>query len=247
MKGILLLDKPAGITSFQACDKVRKKLKAEKAGHAGTLDPAVTGVLVIALNEATKIFPLLSGTDKKYEGTAHLHKEVSEKELKKGIKELQGKIKQLPPRRSRVKRQERERTVYEFRLLKKKNRDFSFFVHCQAGTYIRKLIHDLGEKLHGAHMTSLRRIQQGPFTEKETVKMQDLSEKNIIPIEKVIKKIKTPIVAVSGKEAGLIKNGEIIKTKINKKYETAAIFHNSGIIALAKVENNFLKPRRIIN
>ena len=198
------------------------------------------------MNKATKIFPLLSGLDKKYQGTAHLHKEASEKILKDTIKKFQGKITQLPPRRSRVKRQERERTIYDFQLLKKKDKDFSFIVHCQAGTYIRKLIHDLGKQVGGAHMTSLKRIEQGPFLEKKAIKLKDLTKKNIIPMERIIKRIKTPIVSVTQEESNLIKNGMRIKTKINKNYETAAIFYNSKIIALAKIEDNIIKPKRII-
>lgn len=246
MNGIIILDKPANITSFQACDKVKEKLKVDKTGHAGTLDPAVTGVLIIAINEATKIFPLLNGLDKKYQGTAHLHKDIDKQKLNQEIKKFQGKIIQLPPRRSRVKRQERERTVYEFKLLEKKDKDFSFMVHCQAGTYIRKLIHDLGEQVGGAHMTSLRRIEQGPFLEKEAIKLKDLTKENIIAMEKIIKRIKTPIISVTEEESKLIKNGMSIKTKINKDYETAAIFYNSRIIALAKVEDNIIKPKRVI-
>ena len=245
--GIIILDKPAGMTSFQACDAVRKKMHAEKAGHAGTLDPAVTGVLVIALNKATKIFPLLNKLPKKYQGTAHLHKKTLEKELKQEIKKFMGKIIQLPPRRSRVKRQERTREIYEFKLLKKQDKSFSYLVYCEAGTYIRKLIHDLGEKVGGAHMSSLRRIEQGPFLEKESIKLKDLEEKDIISMEKIIKRLKVPILRVSDEQAEALKNGSPIKvTNQYKKDERIAIFHNKKIIVLANQENSFLKPKRVI-
>jgi H/ACA ribonucleoprotein complex subunit 4 len=244
--GIIILDKPAGMTSFQACDAVRKKLGADKAGHAGTLDPAVTGILIIAINQATKIFPLLSGLDKKYRGTAHLHKKVEEEKIKQEIKKFIGKIRQLPPRRSRVKRQERTREIYEFKFLKKQDKEFTFIVHCEAGTYIRKLIHDLGEKIGGAHMASLRRIEQGPFLEKESIKLDKIKDKDLVPMEKVIKRIKAPILKVSDQEAKSILNGVRIKTKVTKKYDTAVIFNNNKIIALAKIEDNIIKPKRVI-
>jgi len=105
MTGFIILDKPQGITSFKACEFVKNKLGARKAGHAGTLDPNVTGVLVIALNSSTKLMPLLNKLDKEYEGIAHLHRDIPLKKIQQTIKKhFLGKIKQIPPRKSRVKR-----------------------------------------------------------------------------------------------------------------------------------------------
>ena len=169
MEGILILDKPAGITSHDACDIVKEILGVEKAGHAGTLDPDVTGILVIALNNSVKILRLLSGLPKGYVGTAKFHQDISQEKLEQMIeKRFLGKIRQTPPKRSRVKRVEREREIFDFEVLEKNGRDFTFQVLCQAGTYIRKLMDDLGKELEiGCHMTSLRRIKQGPFSEEE--------------------------------------------------------------------------------
>ena len=100
-----------------------------------------------------------------------------------------GKIKQTPPKRSRVKREEREREIFEFNILKKEGKNFEFLVSCQAGTYIRKLIDDLGKEMNiGAHMASLHRTMQGPFSDKESIKVEDLKDGK--KLEKSLKLLK---------------------------------------------------------
>ncbi len=263
-KGIIILDKPAGITSFTACDEARKKAGAKKAGHAGTLDPNVTGVLLITLNNATKLMPLFEKLNKEYEGKAHLHKNISLKKLEKTVKEkFLGKIKQIPPRKSRVKRQEREREIYEIKILKKQDKDFDFRLKCEAGTYIRKLIHDLGQELGcGAHMVRLRRIKQGPFSEKQAIKLEKLNEKNIIKVEKVIPKVST-IIFIKKEAEQKLKQGKFLEAKDIgeikgdfEKEKIIAVFRDMEVVALARpffssrqIKNKkgyVLKPERII-
>ncbi len=108
----------------------------------------------------------------------HLHKEVEEKSLQETIQKFTGKIKQLPPIKSAVKRQLREREIYDVELLEIKKQDVLFRIKCQAGTYIRKWVHDFGQALGvGAHMVELRRTQAGPFTEKDNlVTLNDLQD-----------------------------------------------------------------------
>ncbi|OGJ16108.1 hypothetical protein A3K74_02655 [Candidatus Pacearchaeota archaeon RBG_13_33_26] len=169
--GIINFDKPANCTSFDVADFVRKKLKLRKTSHFGTLDPMVTGVLPIALNRAVKLTGFFLGEDKEYEGIMRIHEDVSLEEIKKVIEEkFMGKIIQLPPVKSRVKRQEREREIKKFKLLEKNGKNISFRVECEGGTYIRKLVHDLGEEMKiGAHMTKLRRIRAGIFKIEKSV------------------------------------------------------------------------------
>ncbi|MBW2965750.1 RNA-guided pseudouridylation complex pseudouridine synthase subunit Cbf5 [Candidatus Woesearchaeota archaeon] len=176
--GIINLDKPKGPTSHQVSDYVQKILEIKKSGHSGTLDPGVTGVLPIALGSATRIVQALLKAGKEYVGIMHLHKEVSEQALKKVIKQFTGKIKQKPPLKSAVKRVERFREIYYFEILEIDKKDVLFKVGCEAGTYIRKLIHDLGKSLGvGAHMAELRRTKAGPFSEDDNlVTLQDLSD-----------------------------------------------------------------------
>ena len=183
--GIIVFDKPDNCTSFDVSDFVRKKLKLNKTSHFGTLDPMVTGVLPIALGRAVKLTGFFLGEDKEYIGTMRIHEDVSLEDIRKIIKEkFMGTIIQLPPVRSSVKRQEREREIKKFELLEKKGKEVSFLVECQGGTYVRKLVHDLGEAIGiGAHMIGLKRIRAGIFTNKEMVSKEDF-EKAVEEFEK---------------------------------------------------------------
>ena len=176
--GIINLDKPSGMTSFDVSNFVKKKLKLRKTSHFGTLDPKVTGVLPIALNRACKLTRYFLGEDKEYTGIMRVHKPTSLKKIEQAIKEkFIGVISQLPPVRSRVKRQERKREVKKFDLLEKNNTDIKFHVEVQGGTYIRKLIHDLGQYLGiGAHMIKLRRTRAGIFKEKNSISLENLEK-----------------------------------------------------------------------
>src|SRR3989338_6108317 len=149
--GIVNIDKLKGPTSHEVADDVQKILHIKKAGHSGTLDPAVTGVQPVALEKASRITFFLLTAPKEYVGIMHLHKDVEEAALREAIKKFTGKIQQLPPVKSAVKRVERTREIYEFEILEIKNRDVLFRVKCQAGTYIRKICSDMGKELGGAH------------------------------------------------------------------------------------------------
>jgi len=176
--GVVNINKCQGPTSHQISDYVQKILHINKSGHSGTLDPHVHGVLPVALGRATRIVQILLKSGKEYVGIMHLHKDVGETKLKETIKNnFTGKIKQIPPLKSSVKRVLREREIYYFEILEKRDNDVLFVVGCQAGTYIRKLIHDLGQKLRvGAHMQELRRTKAGPFNEKSSFSLQDLTD-----------------------------------------------------------------------
>lgn len=176
-RGILVLNKPSGPTSHQAVDYLKKILKISKAGHSGTLDPGVTGVLPVALNEATRVTNALLSAGKEYICLMHLHDDVSDEKLQNVIENFTGTITQLPPKKSAVKRQYRERTIYYFDVIEREERDVLFLVGCQAGTYIRKLVHDIGEKLGcGAHMAELRRTKAGPFKEEDAFTLQSIAD-----------------------------------------------------------------------
>tara|TARA_Y100000034_G_scaffold130820_1_gene190243 strand:- start:499 stop:1383 length:885 start_codon:yes stop_codon:yes gene_type:complete len=162
---IINIDKPTGPTSFWTSQFIKKSLNLKKTSHLGTLDPQVTGVLPVALNRACRLNEYLMHRDKTYVGIMRLHESVSLDNLKSQMKKFIGKITQLPPVKSRVKRAPRQREVKTFKLLEKSGKDVLFESQVQAGTYIRKLIHDLGEKIGGAHMLELRRTQAGFFSE----------------------------------------------------------------------------------
>jgi len=172
--GLAVIDKPPGPTCQQIDAWIKKLLELKKCSHGGTLDPRVSGVLVIALNDAVKLMPLLLKSDKEYIALMHLHKEVDEEKLQKVIKKFIGEIEQVPPKKSAVARKARKRKVYEIKIIEKEGRDVILRISCEAGTYIRKLIADMGKYLGGAHMQELRRIRSGIFTEDHAVLLQDL-------------------------------------------------------------------------
>jgi len=179
--GILNIDKPSGPTSFNVSDQVRKILGLRKTSHFGTLDPKVTGVLPIALNRACKLTGYFISHDKEYVGIMRFHEEIDQKKIEKAIKaKFLGEITQMPPVKSRVKRQNRQRTIYTFNILEQSQenpKDFIFQSRVQGGTYIRKLIDDLGKELNtGAHMLELRRINAGIFDEATSYTLYDLEQ-----------------------------------------------------------------------
>jgi H/ACA ribonucleoprotein complex subunit 4 len=168
--GVINLDKPPGPTSHEVVVWIKRILKVEHAGHGGTLDPPATGILPIALESATKALQALLLTGKEYVCVMKLHGPVSDNKLREIINEFTGQIYQRPPLRASVKRRIRKRTIYYIDILERENNFVLLRVGCEAGTYIRKLCHDIGEVLGcGAHMQELRRIRVGPFSEDETL------------------------------------------------------------------------------
>lgn len=163
----------------------------------------MTGVLPVALEEATKVVHALLGSGKEYVCVMKVHRDLPENRVKQVLEEFQGKIFQRPPIRASVKRQVRVRNIYFLEVLEVDGRNVLFKVGCEAGTYIRKLCHDVGEVLGcGAHMHELRRTRSGPFTETANIvtlhdvvylhsewqKTQDLNilRKFIMPMEKAL-------------------------------------------------------------
>jgi H/ACA ribonucleoprotein complex subunit 4 len=171
---IINVNKPSGITSFKTAEKVKKILNAKKTGHTGTLDPMVTGVLPVLINRACKLSDYFMKKDKEYIGKMRVHKDISEKELKKHMDSFIGKIIQKPPVKSRVKRVERERIINKFKIIKKQGKNVEFESDVQAGTYIRKLISDLGDRIGGAHMIELRRTRAGIFKIEDSYDLKEI-------------------------------------------------------------------------
>lgn len=175
--GLIVVDKPAGPTSHEVVAWVRRLLKVEKAGHSGTLDPPVTGLLPIGVGEATKVLSVLLLGPKEYYAVARLHDPVDERQLKGVLDEFTGEIFQRPPQRSSVKRVTRTRSIYELELMEAAGRLLLLRVLCQAGTYVRKLVYDIGEVLGpGATMVELRRTRVSHLDDRGLVKLHDLVE-----------------------------------------------------------------------
>lgn len=175
--GIIILDKPPGPTSHQVDAWVKQILDINKCSHGGTLDPRVSGVLVIALGNATKLMPVLLASRKEYVALVYLHKDAPKGEIEKACSEFIGKIKQIPPKKSAVARRERLREIYYLEILEISGRNILVRVGCEAGTYIRRLADDIGKRLGvGAHLQELRRTRSGAFDEGRAMTLQTLSD-----------------------------------------------------------------------
>ncbi len=253
LRHVVFFDKPADCTSHDAVQMVKKICNVKRAGHGGTLDPAVTGLLVVALSEARKAMPILIGLDKEYEGTMRLHGPCSEADLRAVFAEFLGTITQLPPVRSRVKREERQRTIHELEVLALDGQDVRFRARTQAGTYIRKLVHDMGERLGiGAHMSALRRTSVGPW--RRMVTREDLAANpaaHLIPMESVLEDVGLKQAWIGADVCRLARNGQMVEDNECERLdpadvgETLGLYHAGHIHALTERIPGGLKPVRV--
>lgn len=248
--GVINLDKPSGPTSHEIDSWVRRILKSEKTGHGGTLDPKVTGVLPIGVNNATRVIQLLLAAPKEYVCLMTVHKDVTEDRIYEMFNEFQGKIFQTPPLKSAVKRELRVRNIYYSNILEISGRNILFRIGCEAGTYVRTYCHDIGEALGtGAHMAELRRTQVGPFNEDEDlVTLQDVTDafyywnvegdesylrKYILPMERAVEFLPKVIIRDSAVDAichgaNLASGGIVELSESIKKGKTVAILTIKG-------------------
>jgi H/ACA ribonucleoprotein complex subunit 4 len=157
----------------------------------------VTGVLPLALEDATKTIQAFLLSGKEYVCLMTLHGDVDETKVRGVIQEFVGDILQKPPVRAAVKREVRKRTIYSIEDVEIEGRQVLFRVGCQAGTYIRKLVYDMGEVLEvGAHMRELRRTRSGSFTEKGLYSLYDvltLSQASPDEKESIVRRIVRPM------------------------------------------------------
>ena len=175
---IIFIDKQSGPTSHQVVSWVKSMLNYNKAGHSGTLDPMVTGLLPISLGNATKALPILLYGPKEYVAVLRLNNSVNQTKLYDCINQFKGPIYQRPPQRSAVKRQTRIRNIYDISVLDDNSRLLCLRILCEAGTYIRKLVYDIGEIMQcGATMVELRRTKVMHINEESNfVRLHELSD-----------------------------------------------------------------------
>jgi H/ACA ribonucleoprotein complex subunit 4 len=217
----------------------------------------VTGVLPIALEEATKIVQALLVSGKEYVCLMKLHGKAVEKQVKEVLEEFQDTIYQRPPLRSSVKRVLRTRKIYYLDFLEMEERNVLFKVGCQGGTYIRKLCFDMGEAVGcGAHMQELRRTRAGPFVENDDIvtlhdvaywfmewqekKDERILKKFIQPMEKALSLV--PKIHIRDSAVDAVCHGATltapgvlsVETGINQNAMVAMFTLKSEIVALAK-------------
>lgn len=264
---VIVIDKHAGPTSHQVSGWLRDMLGLKKVGHTGTLDPMVTGVLPVILGNSVKAMPLFAGSEKEYVGVMRLHQDVPRGDLDRVVKDFIGKITQRPPKKSAVARREREREIFTFDVLDIEGRDVLFRTRCEAGTYIRKLCHDMGQSLGvGAHMSELRRTSAGSFTEVEAhslTEVKDLLElyksgeseeflKILIPIEKAVSESKK-IWANDSAVENVRKGAPLFVMGVHKcdddiiRGETVAMLSEKGkmvAVGIAKMDSKEMRTRK---
>ncbi|MBA0650782.1 hypothetical protein Goklo_018164 [Gossypium klotzschianum] len=179
--GILNLDKPSNPSSHEVVAWIKRILRVEKTGHSGTLDPKVTGNLIVCIDRATRLVKSQQGAGKEYVCVARLHSKVPDvAKVARALESLTGAVFQRPPLISAVKRQLRIRTIYESKLLEYDvdRHLVVFWISCEAGTYVRTMCVHLGLILGvGGHMQELRRVRSGILGEKDNmVTMHDVMD-----------------------------------------------------------------------
>ncbi len=220
LEGVLLVDKPAGCTSHDVVGHLRHRLKMKQIGHAGTLDPMATGLLIMLVGRATKVSQYLMSLDKEYDGEFQLGVVTNSHDADGDVVETRpvpaltaedvraacasfiGDQYQLPPMFSakkvqgvplykmarkgkEVEREPRFIRVASFDLTGFECPKGSFHMAVSKGTYVRTLVHDMGQKLGcGAHMTALRRTSIGRFKIADAVPMDKLDELSLADIKR---------------------------------------------------------------
>jgi len=177
--GFICLDKPSNPSSHEVVAWIKRILRVDKTGHSGTLDPKVTGCLVVCIDRATRLVKSQQSAGKEYMVIYRMHESVPMKRLAGELEKLKGALFQRPPLISAVKRQLRVRTVYESKLLEHdEERNMGiFWVSVESGFYARTICVHLGLMLGcGGQMQELRRPRSGVMTEKEAVTMHDIMD-----------------------------------------------------------------------
>ncbi len=268
MTGVIFLDKPKGLTSFVAANRVKRTLGAKKSGHTGTLDPMATGVLVVMLGGATRFIEFINSHDKAYEATVRLGVTTdtldiegtvlsqTETAFKTADFELAmlsflGEIEQVPPMYSAIKkdgrklyefaregieieRESRKVNIYSLELTgaDESKQEFSFRVSCSAGTYVRSLSSDIGEKLGcGAVLTLLRRVEAHGVGISQCKTLEKISEADVVALDTLLE---YPSVTVTAAQAQRFSNGGALdRNRIHSPL-------SDGICKVYSPENKFL-------
>jgi tRNA pseudouridine55 synthase len=172
--GVVNLDKPPGPSAHQVAAWVRDATGQERAAHAGTLDPKVTGCLPVLLGRATRAARVFDESTKEYVAVLALQG-PSPADADAVLAEFEGPVYQTPPRKSAVVRERRIRRIHALDAVERESRQILLRIQCEAGTYVRKLCHDLGLALGtGAHMGDLRRTATSIFDDTGLVTIHDL-------------------------------------------------------------------------
>lgn len=282
--GIVLLDKPSGISSNAVLQRVKRAFAAAKAGHAGTLDPLATGMLPILLGEATKIAGHLLHKDKAYQVVCRLGQStdtydaegevVAERPvpdfdpagIRAVLTEFTGCIRQRAPVYSAIKQggqplykrvrrgetvvaPEREVMIHSIGLDHLIGSELALTVACGSGTYIRSLVHDLGERLGcGAHVTALRRLWVTPFRDLAMHSLEAVQTGVVQPLPALTALIDWPRLSLAAAEVIAIVQGRAIVRAGTACGPLAGIAPDGSLIALLEADSDGrIRPVRVLN
>jgi tRNA pseudouridine55 synthase len=297
LNGWIILDKPTGITSAHAVAKVKRLLRPDKIGHAGTLDPLASGILPLALGEATKTVAFMMDARKAYSFevtwgqerdsddctgavTAESATRPTESDLINILPKFIGNIEQRPPSYSAIKvdgkrayamAREGEEVILKSRIVTVHSLELQSFTpekavftcHCGKGTYIRSLARDIGRLLGClGHISVLRRLQVGNFTENHAISLEVLEEMRhkgdpryfdlglVLPVESALDDI--PAMEVDSNQATLLKRGQAIflpteQDNAEERAVTILARSNGKAVAICEALQGKVKPVRVFN
>lgn len=284
MDGLLVIDKPRGMTSHDVVDRIRRLLGTRRVGHGGTLDPDATGVLLVGVGKATRFLQFAQAAPKRYtvscrfgtttttqdaSGDIEVRRDASaltEDRVRGVLHHFTGEIDQIPPMVSAVK-------VGGERLYKKARRgeeverparrvvihDLSLVtfspaaepeafldVRCSGGTYVRTLVHDLGERLGvGAFVLDLRRTEAGGFTLADAVPLEDAGSRNLLPLAEVVRDL--PSVTASADEAVLVSHGRPLPARAPAvEHAPVAVLCDGRLLGVYRRRGDLLHPDRVV-
>ena len=281
--GVLVVDKPAGMTSHDVVDHVRRVLSIKKVGHGGTLDPDATGVLIVGVGRATRFLSYSQSSPKRYRAVARLGVSTSTQDASgvvveerpvlveradvvAALERFRGEVHQLPPMVSAVKvggrrlhelaragneveRTARSVTVYELALTAWDGADqphATLEVRCSAGTFVRTLVHDLGESLGcGAHVVSLQRTEAGGFTTGDAIALDEIGVANLRPLRDAVKEL--PRVEASDDEARLVATGRPLpRAEALEENACVAVVRGDDLLGVYRKSGELLVPDRVV-
>jgi tRNA pseudouridine55 synthase len=257
--GVLLIDKPAGKTSHDVVAAVRREHRARRVGHAGTLDPFATGLLLVLVGRATRIQRYLMALPKRYVTVVRLG-HVSDTGDTEGAIAYTGRIPPDPPRlptgelRQRphaysavkvagrrayelaragedVELDARPITVYRFEQLWREDERAAFAIECSAGTYVRTLVAELGD----AYCEQLRRTAIGPF------ELVDADPTRLVPLADALARI-LPTVRLDADAARRAGHGSAVAGQCPEGAADVLLLDDDGPIAIAQPQDGRLKP-----
>jgi tRNA pseudouridine55 synthase len=260
--GVVLYDKPAGVTSHDVVAETRRRLGGAKIGHAGTLDPFATGLLLILAGRATRVQRFLMALPKCYLATARFGARSTTGDPEGEITETgvvpdgdldlpMGRIRQVPPAYSAVKiagrrayalaragervdLPEREVEVYRFVERWRDGDRRGFEIECSSGTYVRSLIADLGD----AYCEELRRTAVGPFL------VEEADPQRILPLGQALDFL--PERRLDGEESRRAAHGAALASGGTSRGQPVRLTDEAGLVAIAEARDGLLKPTVVL-